>query len=134
MFKKTRPRLISQSSALRHDSIVLSITPVCSHGCVYKSHSVNFTCGVVKINSYRKQLELYRAVAMLFIDVDYPVSTKAIQLSMFNHHTRTLYRVPEDSNFIQIRFNPANCNFIYQYKSDVWLAVHRNSVWIRKTN
>jgi len=31
----------------------------------------------------------------------------------------------------------ANSTYAFQYfycKSDVWLTVHRNSVWIRKTN
>lgn len=60
---------------------------------------------------------------MLFIDVNYPVSTEAIHLSMSHHHTRSLYLVPEDSNFIQIRFNPANCNFIHQYKSTNVIAI-----------
>jgi len=39
-----------------------------------------------------------------------------------------------NSNYVKRAAAQNKPNSLLKYKSDVWLTVHRNSVWIRKTN
>ena len=81
---------------------------------------------------------------MLFTQDNYTVSTEAIQLSIFHHHTRYLYLVPEDSNFIRIRFNPTlyiNINlqkllqlFSAATLNNLILLLHSLSLYSKKFN
>jgi len=68
-------------------------------------------------------LEFNRPIYFCFIDIE-----KAFDKIRLKHVLNILRELGVPSSILSL------IQDIYTHKSDVWLTVHRNSVWIRKTN
>ena len=89
-------------------------------------------CYTALFDTYQHSGATYQSFKGRTVFLDY--LTVRLSQNVSNYVPVNVVLHPRTANIPELKLSPSTLSVKEITKSDVWLTVHRNSVWIRKTN